>query len=435
MSKRSLARRGLACVSLVTLPALAAAQTETTPDEKVNDRLDRLEKENAELQRKFDMLAAEQQDNLLSSLVPAMGDGQKGLAPAASKVYLVDQGVSIGGYGEAIYQNFAGDKIDQADFLRAILYFGYRFNEAWIFNSEIEFEHASTGAGGEASVEFAYLEYNASTTFGVRAGLLLVPMGFINELHEPQTFLGATRPETETRIIPSTWRENGVGVFGEAGPITYRAYVLNGLDATGFSDKGLRGGRQKGSRAKAEDLAFVARADWTDTPGVLVGGSVYYGNSGQEQAGLGDTTTTIAEAHGELRTGGLWARGLYAFASVDDVAELNAARFAADPNLTAADSVGEELRGGYVELGYDILPLMKGLKSKATSSLSPFVRYEMIETQADVPAGFMMRQRNDFDVLTVGFAYQPIDNVIVKLDFQDYGDGNDRVSLTMGYAF
>src|SRR5690606_5504586 len=118
---------------------------------------------------------------------------------------------------------------------------------------EIEFEHASTGQGGEVSVEFAYLDYLATPHLGVRAGMVLVPMGFVNELHEPTTFLGTTRPLTESTIIPTTWRENGAGVFGDIGDFSYRAYVINGLDAVGggssraggFSAAGLRGGRQK----------------------------------------------------------------------------------------------------------------------------------------------------------------------------------------------
>src|SRR4030095_768336 len=110
------------------------------------------------------------------------------------------------------------------------------------FNSEIEYEHATTGEGdeekGEVSVEFAYLDYLIRPEVNVRAGLVLIPVGFINELHEPPVFLGARRPEVEDRIIPTTWRELGAGVFGDAGPITYRAYVVNGLDSSGIEAGG-----------------------------------------------------------------------------------------------------------------------------------------------------------------------------------------------------
>ena len=116
---------------------------------------------------------------------------------------------------------------------------GYRFDDRFLFNAEIEIEHAN-----EISVEFAYVDYLLNDALTIRGGMVLVPLGLVNDFHEPTVFLGARRPQTERRIIPTTWRKNGVGVLGSAGPIAYRAYLLNGLDATGFSAQGLRGGRQ-----------------------------------------------------------------------------------------------------------------------------------------------------------------------------------------------
>ena len=160
-------------------------------------------------------------------------------------------------------------------------------------------EHASTGSGGSASVEFATLDYLARPELNLRVGLLLVPMGIVNELHEPNYFLPVNRPATESAIIPSTWRENGVGVFGEVGQFRYKAYVVNGLDGEDFAGKGLRGGRQKGANAKAEDLAGVLRLDWVPTSNLMLGGSVYSGGSGQDLAV--DAGTTIAELHADVQ--------------------------------------------------------------------------------------------------------------------------------------
>jgi hypothetical protein len=187
----------------------------------------------------------------------------------ASKIYKVPQGVSIGGYGEMLYESFAGTReddtpsgaSDRLDALRAIVYVGYKFSDRILFNSELEFEHGSTEDGGSVGIEFAYLDYRISPSFGIRAGLLLPPMGFINEVHEPPTFLGARRPETERQVIPSTWRETGIGVFGGTGNVNYRAYLVNGFDATGFGAGGLRGGRQNGAEASAEN--------WGRRPGGL----------------------------------------------------------------------------------------------------------------------------------------------------------------------
>lgn len=237
----------------------------------------------------------------------------------------------------------------------------------------------------------------------------------------------ATRPITETRIIPSTWRENGVGVYGEASGFSYRAYVMNGFDAMGFSAAGLRGGRQKGSEALADDFAIVARGDWVGTPGLTVGAAAYMGDSGQGQAGLGSTGTSIYEVHAEYRAGGIWARGLAAMSEVDDVTELNAAL-----GNVGNQSVGEELQGAYLELGYDLL---SALAPESESSLSPYVRYEAIDTQAEVPTGFTSDPANDETIWTVGLNYQPISQIAIKLDYQDWDRGTDRWSFQIGYVF
>src|SRR5207245_6852458 len=133
--------------------------------------------------------------------------------------------------------------VDLLDLERAVLYFGYKFNDRTLFNSEIEFEHAVAGEGekGEVAVEFAYVDFRATKRFGLRGGLLLVPVGFLNELHEPPIFHGALRPEVETDIIPTTWSENGLGFYGVAGPVSYRAYLVTSLRAAGFSaEEGIR---------------------------------------------------------------------------------------------------------------------------------------------------------------------------------------------------
>lgn len=359
-----------------------------------------------------------------------------GLAPSAVSAYRKSSGVSIAGYGEMVYQNFdavneRGDAIgkgSQLDFLRAIIYTGYRFNDKFVFNSEIELEHAN-----EASVEFAYLDYLASPYLTLRGGLLLVPMGLINEFHEPNVFLGALRPQTETRIIPTTWRENGFGVLGSAGIFDYRAYLINGLDAGGFSSDGLRGGRQKGSKAKASDLAFVGRLDVAPTPGVFFGGAIYTGNSGQNQFERNGTDvpvrTVIGELHAQIQVRGFDVRGLYARATLDDVAELNAAR-----GLTGQNSIGESLQGGYVQFGYNVL-------SQYTEriGLTPYYRFEKLNTQDEVPSGFVGDPVRDGVFHTLGLELRPIYNIVLKSDYQwnrnEANTGLNQYNIALGYAF
>src|SRR5262245_27577147 len=275
--------------------AQSRAQTSTPPD-------------SAEVARRLDDLAR-RIDDLELGPVAGAPESRHGFGPAASKVYGVGRGISIGGYGEMLYENraaetetgVASNAQDQIDFLRQIVYIGYKFDDRLLFNSEIEFEHSSTEHHGSVSVEFAYVDAMLRPEINARAGLLLVPMGFINELHEPPVFLGARRPETEQHIVPSTWRAAGFGAFGEPTPgLSYRAYVIESLRAAadpgsgvdGFNASGLRGGRQNGSEAVFADIAGVVRADYSRS-GVGVGGSVFYGNAGQNELGGADAATTI----------------------------------------------------------------------------------------------------------------------------------------------
>ena len=409
-----------AIATSLLLPVTAAAQDD------VESRLQKLERENAELRQQMDSVSGELERFEFRDVMPPVGASRFGMGPAASKVYEKDQGFSIGGYGEGTFRSTSGDQNDEADFLRGVLYTGYKFDDQWVFNSETEFEHASTSKGGSASVEFAYLEHLCREEFNVRAGLLLAPMGFLNEMHEPTTFYGASRPETERRILPSTWRENGVGVHGEIGDFSYKAYVMNGFDGGGFSAKGLRGGRQKGSEAKAEDLAFVARLDWSPTPGVVAGVSAYHGDSGQGDAALGDVGTSVFDAHFEGRWRGLRVRGLYAFARLEDTRSLFVA---SGPDMTV---VGKEMHGPYLEAGWDV---MEFCDDAGGQQLIPFVRYEGLDTHHVVASGLMRDRLQDETILSFGLNWMPIDQIVFKASFQDFDRGDDRFELGMGYVF
>lgn len=414
-------------------PIPAAAASASYALDQDDERIARLEAHNAELERRIDSLAGEIERVDLGDLVPPVGESQFGLGPAASKVYGVEQGVSLGGYGEVLYEDFESDlddgssgAPDEFDLLRAVLYVGYKFDEHWVFNSELEFEHA----GEEVGVEFAYLEYLHSEALNARGGHLLVPMGLINERHEPTTFLSAKRPGVESVILPTTWHENGAGLLGAVGQFDYEAYLINGFDGAGFAASGLRDGRQGGSEAVAEDLAGVARLDWNGVPGLMLGVSGYQGDSGQTLSGV-DLDTTIYEGHVDWNWRGLSVRGLVAQAELDDVAALNAAL-----GLAGTASVGEELEGYYVELGYDVLG---ALRPESGQSLSPFVRYEAYDTQAEVPAGFASDPANDVEITTVGLAYKPHHQIVIKVDWMDAdndaGTGQDQLNVAMGYVF
>lgn len=397
-----------------------------------------------ELQRRIEVLAAEV-EKLRSGEeetveVPDERRRALGLAPSAAATYRrKNAGLSFAGYGEALLENFkstneaggAGAPVTRFDYLRAVLYTGYRFNDKFLFNSEIEVEHAN-----EIWVEFAYVDYMANENFTVRGGLLLVPLGLVNEFHEPNVFSGAKRPETEQRIIPSTWRENGAGILGSAGRFNFRAYVVNGLNGAAFSSAGVRGGRQRGSSARAANMAFAGRLDFTPTPGVVTGVGLYSGGSGQEAVVGADGTfedvgTTIAEVHAQAQWRGIDLRGLFAQATVDDAAQVTAQLRRTAPT---ASPVADRMRGGYVQAGYNVL------SQKSTEvSLLPYLRLEQVDTQSRVPGGFARDLSRDGRFTTFGVELKPIGNVVVKTEYQwitnEANTGRSQFNVNLGYAF
>ena len=389
----------------------------------------------AELERQVEALAAEVEKLKLQDVAIEPGERAHGLSPSASKVYFKESGVSLGGYGEALYQNFEDDaKTDEWDFLRLVLYAGYKYNERLLLNTELEVEHASTDKEGYVSVEFAYIDYLWIPEFNLRGGMVLVPVGLLSEFHEPTTFFGARRPDTESKIIPSTWRENGVGVFGDVAGFSYKAYLMNGFKGEDFTAAGVRGGRQKGSEALAEDLAGVLRIDYTAINDLLVGASLYYGDSGQDLPFSLDTT--IADLHLDWKYKGFSLRALGAIAELDGAEDLTAFIAERDEKeLSAVDPVGERMTGWYVEAGFDLFSVLR----PGEASLTPFVRIEQYNTQDKVPAGFTASGKNDVELTVVGLNFKPIEEIVLKAEYQMYDDAADSLqdqwNLGLGYIF
>jgi hypothetical protein len=425
-------------LTLLAVPAFAQDKPDT-------------EKRVADLERKLEILSRELEAQKTGSAAPQAGDeGKFGLAPAASKVYGSTGGLSVGGYGELVYENFENrlqngersPRSPNADNLRLILYTGYKFSDRIVFNSELEFEHGGYSdehVEGEVKVEFAYFDFLWKKELNFRAGQVLMPLGFINEIHEPPTVLSVKRPFTERAIIPATWSEIGVGVHGELpANFSYRAYLSTGLQATergeglteGFDDGGIRGGRQGGKEAFARSLALSGRLDWTPAPGLLFGASFFTGNSGTNtEAGEGPKiTTTVMDLHGEVRLRGwqvraLWAQFTNSAAGVDQLEPTDPAR-----------QVGTRAGGAYVEAGYDVLNGRAGKQA-----LIPFVRLERVNTQKSVVAGVEADPANDQKITTVGLSWKPLPQVAVKADVMKLTNGartgRNQFNLALGYYF
>lgn len=332
-----------------------------------------------------------------------------GMGAGASRVHYQPKGLSIGGYGEFVYSNYTDDRADLAEILRLVLYVGYRFNDRIVFNSEIEFEHGAK----EIGIELAYFDFKLLDALQLRVGNVLVPVGFLNENHEPIFFFGVYRPLVDRFVVPTTWNQNGVGVYGDLGPLRYKAYLLTGLDV--FSGdvtaatwiRGARTGAFGPARTWAGVVSLAA-----DVGPATFGGSFYGGNAGQGyQDLLGQTlspTVLLGEVHALVAWRGLSARALLAFGSMSQAGDVSAALGKAPDQY-----VGSRAWGGYVEAGYDVLTLVG-----SSMSLSPFLRFEALNPQAAVEGLGVLNPAFDQRVLTAGIDFKPIPQVVVKADWQ-----------------
>ncbi len=347
-----------------------------------------------------------------------------GLGQSASAVYGIVEGLSIGGYGEIVLNMPDANREDGAESgvraegeaLRGVLYVGNKFTDKWILNTEIEIEHVD-----EIFLEFAYLDYLHDEKFNFRSGLILLPMGFVNESHEPIYFNSVNRPEVESKIIPSTWRELGAGFFGALGDLTYKAFLVNGFNGDGFTSDGLRGGRKKGGVTEnATTTAGVLRLDYQATEGLVLGAAIYSGSASAPTNGT--VGVDIYQGHFDFKYNGWFARGLYVFSGLQDTVRFN---------NNSGQVLADEMEGYYVDFGYDF--------NYGGTVISPFTRYEIVNTQKNVDAAFTRDASKDRTNYYVGVAVKPIDRVVYKFDYVKKENGAktgvDEFNLGIGYLF
>ncbi|MFA5170956.1 MAG: hypothetical protein WC426_05265 [Sulfuriferula sp.] len=417
--------------ALVMLTMNAHAETSTATLEK---RLEQLQKEMLELKQQLadEKLAREKQVN--SAVKAAVADA----APPAS-----ESDTSIGGYGELSYSNYKDGSVkDQIDLNRFVLFFGHKFNDKLRMYSEFEIEHAiaSSTDKGEAEIEQAYIEYNLLPQANLRAGLMLMPLGILNEKHEPPTYYGVFRNEVETRIIPSTWREAGLGLQGKLldNSLEYNVGISSGFDASKYAGSaayGIKDMHGEASQAAANNLAFYAGLNYRQ-PGWLLGGGLFTGNTGQNgngevaNAALNGVNArlTLWDVHAQYNIGELALQALYARGSLGDTQAINNA-LSIVPGGTL-DAAPKSFYGWYGQAAY---PIWK----KDEMRLTPFVRYEKYNTQASVDAGYTANPLNDETVVTLGTNFNLSSEVVLKADWQNYKTNNlkDRFNLGVGWMF
>ena len=310
----------------------------------------------------------------------------------------------LGGYGELHYNNF--DSKTELDFHRFVLYFAHEFADDIRFYSEFELEHALAGEGqnGEVELEQAYIEMDIAGDTRLKAGLFLLPVGILNETHEPTTFYGVERNPVETNIIPSTWWEGGVAVDGAigSGGWHYDLALHSGLNVG--NSFVIRSGRQKVSEAVAEELATSARLRYTGVAGLELSASVTYQGDITQGLVAGAGAGTLLTTHATYENGAFSARALWARWSLDGAAPAAAGK--------------DEQDGAYAEAGW-----------KFTPELGAFARYNLWDN-----GGVGMTERSQANV---GINWWPHPNVVFKFDLQDQGKSvdDDGFSLGVGYRF
>jgi DtxR family Mn-dependent transcriptional regulator len=301
----------------------------------------------------------------------------------------------------------------QLDFHRFVLLVTHSFSERIRFVGELELEHAVVEGleeKGELELEQAYVDFLLSRSFNVRAGMMLMPIGIINERHEPPVYYGVERPFNDTVIIPTTWFEAGAGVHGELGRgWRYRAFIVAPLDAAEFSaEEGLREGRQKGSEANVGRPAVTGRVEYVAVRGLTLGASGWSGRSGFQFRPVFDVPVSLAEIDGRYSRRRLELRGQFSQVWIDNAGQLNEAlalRVGVNPNIARV------LRGFYGEAGY------RAISNAAFGDVGAFVRYENFDTQFRMPTGYVGLPQFDRDAWVVGATYWPDPDVAVKFDY------------------
>lgn len=318
----------------------------------------------------------------------------------------------VAGYMEL---NFSKPREQSAtfDFRRFVLLFGHSFSERLKFWSELELEHALVEGReekGELELEQAYLDFLLHPALNFRGGMLLTPMGIINERHEPPSFYSVLRPQVDTVIIPSTWFDTGVGVFGDWGKgLSYKFYGMSPLNAAEFNaEEGLRGGRQKGSQSFFQNWAQALRFEYRGVPRLVLGTSFWNGRAGFDLRTV-HPVVRIAELDGRYRWNRFEFRGEFATAYITKARELNLAlqrRGGIHPN------VARQIRGFYWEGAAHLFP------RASKHDLVGFLRYENFDTQYRMPRGFLPLKQFDRSLWTFGASYYPHPDIALKADYQ-----------------
>ncbi|WP_287877257.1 MULTISPECIES: porin [Acidovorax] len=435
-------------LALAVTPVLA--QQSQTPSQAASQaelaqKLEQLAAELAEVKAQLAQLKA--QPPQATAVAPGGWNGPAGSAPAAAAAAgatpvaaLAPQGPAtvLTGYGEINYNRptKSTDKT-QLDLRRFVLGLQHRINDRTKIVGELEVEHAVTSASdpGEVAMEQAYIEHQLTPTLAARGGLFLMPVGLLNETHEPTAFYGVERNFVETAIIPTTWREAGAQVIANFdNGLTLQGGISTSFDLTKWDAASSEGAEsplgsthQEAAKAKARNLAWFGAANWRGVPGLLVGASLFSGNATHGQAGFANARVTLADVHARWTPGRWDLSALYARGSISNTDSLNLA-LVGNPTL-----IPKSFDGWYVQGAYK-------LWQQGDYTFSPFARLERFNTArafADLGPGLTPDVARTEQVATVGANFWVTRSVVLKADYQRFRVNTqaNRVNLGLGWSF
>ncbi len=351
---------------------------------------------------------------------------------SAEKMLMTNGNLKIGGYGEVHYNQPVSSEVKKngtLDVHRFVMMLGYQFNERLQFVTELEFEHVK-----EFYVEQAFLQYKLNPYINFRGGLILTPLGIINEYHEPTAFNGVERPQIDNNISPTTWREIGFGITGVVLPVSlkYQAYIMNGFNSFDGTARiggasGLRGGRQKGAESFVSSPNFSGKVEYFGIRGLNLGLAGYFGNTQSTLYNGIDKTDEDAKAKADSSVVGISMVGVDARYSIKGLKFTGQLYYTVLSNTEeynkfttgkGGGNLGSSMFGYYIDLGYNVLR-----SAKTEMQLIPFLRYSNYDTHYSVPANIADNQSFQKNVYTTGLSWFLTKGAVVKADMQFVKNG------------
>ena len=377
-----------------------------------------------------------QQQETLASLEKRLDETDQKLNATADQIEItandsVFTNTTIGGYGELHYNNYK-DTDAKIDFHRFVLYFGHEFSDSVRFFSEFELEHSIAGDGkaGEIELEQAYVEVDINEQLTSKVGLFLIPVGIINETHEPPTFYGVERNRVEKRIIPATWWEAGAAInYKISEGLAFDGAITSGLNSAKKSTKNIivtlpdgsevettettdtyslnsiRSSRQKVAKATAENLAYTGRIKYTAITGLELAATLQYQTDlTQGSDHLDEASAVLFETHAIYQVEGFTVRALYA-------------RWDIDGNEAKASGQDEQT-GWYIEPSYEF-----------NEKVGVFARFSEYDKKAGNSVDTAVESTS------VGVNYYLHENVVLKADYEDLGGAVDSKGFNIGFGY